>query len=59
MSETNMSPYIQGFNAGVDCVLTEIERLEKTGSLSLEQLLKHLDPQRDQKTAPKPEKTPA
>ena len=29
MSETNMSPYIQGFNAGVDCVLTEIERLEK------------------------------
>jgi hypothetical protein len=51
MSETNMSPYIQGFNAGVDCVLTEIQRLEKTGALSLEQLLKHLDPQRDQKTA--------
>ena len=59
MSETRMTPYIQGFNAGVDCVLTEIERLEKTGSLSLDQLLKHLDPQRDQKTAQKPEKTPA
>jgi hypothetical protein len=59
MSETKMSDYIKGFNAGVDCVLTEIERLEKTGSLSLEQLLKHLDPQRDQKTAQKPEKTPA
>lgn len=59
MSETRMTPYIQGFNAGVDCVLTEIERLEKTGSISLEQLLKHLDPQRDQKTAQKPEKTPA
>ena len=56
MSETKMSDYIKGFNAGVDCVLTEIERLEKTGSLSLEQLLKHLDPQRDQKTAPKPDK---
>ena len=51
MSETNMSPYIQGFNAGVDCVLTEIKRLDKEGSLSLEQLLKHLDPQRDQKMA--------
>ena len=59
MSETIMSDYIKGFNAGVDCVLTEIERLEKTGSISLEQLLKHLDPQRDQKTAQKPEKTPA
>ena len=59
MSETRMTPYVQGFNAGVDCVLTEIERLEKTGSISLEQLLKHLDPQRDQKTAQKPEKTPA
>jgi len=59
MSETNMSPYIKGFNAGVDCVLTEIERLEKTGALSLDQLLKHLDPQRDQKTAQKPEKTPS
>jgi hypothetical protein len=56
MSETIMSDYIKGFNAGVDCVLTEIERLEKTGSLSLEQLLKHLDPQRDQKSAQKPEK---
>jgi hypothetical protein len=56
MSETIMSDYIKGFNAGVDCVLTEIERLEKTGSLSLEQLLKHLDPQRDQKTAQKPDK---
>lgn len=51
MSETNMSPYIQGFNAGVDCVLTEIKRLDKEESLSLEQLLKHLDPKRDQKTA--------
>jgi hypothetical protein len=57
MSETIMSDYIKGFNAGVDCVLTEIERLEKTGSLSLEQLLKHLDPKRDQKAAQKPEKT--
>jgi len=56
MSETKMSDYIKGFNAGVDCVLTEIQRLEKTGSLSLEQLLKHLDPQRDQKTAQKPDK---
>jgi len=51
-----MSDYIKGFNAGVDCVLTEIERLEKTGSLSLDQLLKHLDPQRDQKTAQTPDK---
>jgi len=51
-----MSPYIKGFNAGVDCVLTEIERLEKTGSINLDQLLKHLDPQRDQKTAQKPDK---
>ena len=56
MSETIMSDYIKGFNAGVDCVLTEIQRLEKIGSLSLEQLLKHLDPQRDQKTAQKPDK---
>jgi len=56
MSEIKMSDYIKGFNAGVDCVLTEIERLEKTGSLSLDQLLKHLDPQRDQKTAQTPEK---
>ena len=56
MSETKMIDYIKGFNAGVDCVLTEIERLEKTGSLSLEQLLKHLDPKRDQKTAQKPDK---
>jgi len=53
-----MSDYIKGFNAGVDCVLTEIERLEKTGSLSLEQLLKHLDPRRDEKTPQKPEKVP-
>ena len=52
-----MSDYIKGFNAGVDCVLTEIERLEKTGAVSLDQLLKHLDPQRDQKTSQKPEKT--
>ena len=58
MSETNMSPYVKGFNAGVDCVLTEIERLEKTGALSLDQLLKHLDPQRDQKTAQTLEKGP-
>jgi hypothetical protein len=56
MSETTMSDYIKGFNAGVDCVLTEIQRLEKTGSLSLDQLIKHLDPQRDQKTAQKPDK---
>ena len=42
MSETKMSDYIK--------------RLEETGSLSLEQLLKHLDPQRDQKTAQKPDK---
>lgn len=59
MSESRMTPYVQGFNAGVDCVLTEIERLEKIGPISLEQLLKHLDPQRDQKMAQKPEKTPA
>jgi hypothetical protein len=54
-----MSDYIKGFNAGVDCVLTEIERLEKIAPINLEQLLKHHDPQRDQKTAQKPEKTPA
>jgi hypothetical protein len=59
MSETRMTPYIQGFDAGVDCVLTEIKRLEKIGPISLEQLVKHLDPQRDQKTAQKPEKTPS
>jgi hypothetical protein len=59
MSETIMSDYIKGFNAGVDCVLTEIKRLEKTGSISLDKLLKHLDPQLDQKTAQKPDKTPA
>jgi hypothetical protein len=51
MSETNLSPYVKGFNAGVDCVLTEIERLEKIAPINLKQLLKHLDPQRDQKTA--------
>lgn len=56
MSETKMSPYIQGFDAGVDCVLTEIKRLEKIGPISLEQLVKHLDPQLDQKTAPNPDK---
>ena len=56
MSETKMSDYIKGFNAGVDCVLTEIKRLEKTGSISLDQLLKHLDPQLDQKTAQTPDK---
>jgi hypothetical protein len=56
MSETIMSDYIKGFNAGVDCVLTEIKRLEQEGFLSLNQLLKHFDPQRDQKTAPKPDK---
>jgi hypothetical protein len=56
MSETNMSPYVKGFNAGVDCVLTEIERLEKIAPISLKQLLKHLDPQRDQKTAQTPDK---
>jgi hypothetical protein len=56
MSETKMTPYIQGFDAGVDCVLTEIKRLEKIGPISLEQLVKHLDPQRDQKTAQTPEK---
>ena len=51
MSETKMSDYIKGFNAGVDCVITEIERLEKIAPINLQQLLKHLDPQRDQKTA--------
>ena len=56
MSETKMSDYIKGFNAGVDCVLTEIERLEKIAPINLKQLLKHLDPQRDQKTAPKLDK---
>ena len=57
MSETRMTPYVQGFNAGVDCVLTEIERLEKIAPISLDQLLKHLAPQRDQKTAQKPQNT--
>ena len=56
MSETKMSDYIKGFNAGVDCVLNEIERLEKIAPINLEQLLKHLDPKRDQKTAQKPDK---
>jgi hypothetical protein len=56
MSETKMSDYIKGFNAGVDCVLNEIERLEKIAPINLEQLIKHLDPQRDQKSAQKPEK---
>ena len=56
MSETIMSDYIKGFNAGVDCVLTEIERLEKIAPINLKQLLKHLDPQLDQKTAQKPDK---
>ena len=56
MIEAIMTPYIQGFNAGVDCVLTEIERLEKNGPVSLEELVRLLDPQRDQKTAQKPEK---
>lgn len=51
-----MSDYIKGFNAGVDCVLTEIQRLEKIAPINLEQLLKHLDPQRDQKTAQTPDK---
>ena len=51
MSETNMSPYVKGFNAGVDCVLTEIRRLEKIAPINLDQLLKHLDPQLDHKTA--------
>ena len=59
MSETKMSYYIKGFNAGVDCVLTEIERLEKIAPINLKQLIKHLDPQRDRKTAQKPEKTPS
>jgi hypothetical protein len=56
MSETNMSPYVKGFNAGVDCVLTEIERLEKIAPINLKQLLKHLDPQRDQNAAQTPDK---
>ena len=56
MSETKMSDYIKGFNAGVDCVLNEIERLEKIAPISLEQLVKHLDPLRDQKTAQTPDK---
>jgi hypothetical protein len=59
MSETIMSDYIKGFDAGVNCVLAEIERLEKIGPVSLQELIKHLDPQRDQKAAPKPEKTPS
>ena len=29
MSETNMSEYIAGFDAGYDCVLREIERYIK------------------------------
>ena len=56
MSETKMSDYIKGFNAGVDCVLTEIERLEKIAPINLKQLLKHLDPQRDQNEAQTPDK---
>jgi hypothetical protein len=59
MSEATMSDYIKGFDAGVNCVLAEIERLEKTGPISLQELIKHLDPQRDQKTPPIAEKPPA
>lgn len=59
MSETRMTEYIRGFNDGVDCMLAEVERLEKTGPVSLQTLIRHLDPQRDQKTAQKPEKTTA
>ncbi len=56
MSETKMSDYVKGFNAGVDCVLTEIKRLEKIAPINLDQLIKHLDPQLDQKTAQTPDK---
>jgi hypothetical protein len=56
MSEATMSEYIRGFDAGINCVLVEIERLEKIGPITVEQVVRLLDPQKDQKTAPKPEK---
>lgn len=56
MSETIMSDYIKGFDAGIDCVLAEIERVEKIEPITAELVMKLLDPQRDQKTAQKPQK---
>ena len=54
-----MSDYIKGFNAGVDCVLAEIERLAKEEPITAEKVIRLLDPQRDIKTAQKPEKAPS
>jgi hypothetical protein len=56
MNETTMSEYIKGFDAGVDYVLTEIALLEKQGFCSLDRVLKHLDPRRDEKAAQMAEK---
>ena len=54
-----MSDYIKGFDAGINCTLTEIERLAKEEPITAEKVIKLLDPQRDQKTAQKPEKSPS
>jgi hypothetical protein len=59
MSETIMSEYIRGFDAGINCILAEIERIEKNGPITVDQVIRLLDPQRDQKTPPKPEKAPS
>jgi hypothetical protein len=59
MSETIMSDYIKGFDAGIDCTLTEIERLAKEEPITAEKVIRLLDPQRDIKTAQKPEKAPS
>ena len=59
MSETIMSDYIKGFDAGINCTLTEIERLAKEEPITAEKVIKLLDPQRDQKTSQKAEKAPS
>jgi len=54
-----MSDYIKGFDAGINCTLTEIERLAKEEPITAEKVIKLLDPQRDQKTSQKAEKAPS
>jgi len=51
-----MSDYIKGFDSGVDCVLTEIERMSKEAPITAQEVIERLDPQRDQKTPQKPKK---
>jgi len=54
-----MSEYIRGFDSGINCILAEIERIEKNGPITVDQVIRLLDPKRDQKTPQKPEKTPS